>query len=252
LDNLLPYGLLATRKWLLAQGVSSHALDNALKSQRLRKQGVGVYSRSDSPLGWQALVCSLQRISDRPVLVGGLTALQVLGFAQYLPIGEFHQVHLYGVGRVPAWLNRVPAKASYHWHGVQGVWPDQVLEEALYRQDHQWRDDLPPIRISCAEKAFLEMLAGLPRTVSFDHADELMQGMTSLSPRKLDELLKACRSIKAKRLFLWLAHRHNYPWSRKLDEDDYDLGKGKRVIAKQGKLDSRYLITVPEHLRGSK
>jgi hypothetical protein len=34
------------------------------------------------------------------------------------------------------------------------------------------------------------------------------------------------------------AKRPNYPWFRKLDAADYDLGSGKRVVAKGGKLDN--------------
>jgi hypothetical protein len=48
-----------------------------------------------------------------------------------------------------------------------------------------------------------------------------------------------------KRLFFWLAQRQSYSWFKKLDRSKYDLGSGKRVIAKGGKLDKDYLITVP-------
>ncbi|SES82972.1 type IV toxin-antitoxin system AbiEi family antitoxin domain-containing protein, partial [Thorsellia anophelis] len=69
-----------------------------------------------------------------------------------------------------------------------------------------------------------------------------------LSPRKLDILLKACKSVKAKRLFFWLAKRQAYSWFDKLNVENYDLGSGKRVIVKGGTLDKEYLITVPEHI----
>ncbi|MCM8885066.1 MAG: type IV toxin-antitoxin system AbiEi family antitoxin [Candidatus Thiodiazotropha sp.] len=251
LDQLLPYGMVATRQWLLAQGVSPHALDNALKSRRVQKQGVGVYSRAESPSGWQAVACSLQRMSMSPVLVGGVSALQLLGFGHYLSSGVIRKVDLYGNGKMPGWLSRVPVKASFLWHRNQSVWPDYIVESQAYQKSHTWRDDLPSIQLSCAEKAYLELLAELPDGVSFDYANELMQGMNSLSPRKLDELLKACKSVKVKRLFFWMADRHNYPWFRKLNKDEYDLGRGKRLIARSGKLDKSYLITVPEHLYGS-
>jgi hypothetical protein len=77
-----------------------------------------------------------------------------------------------------------------------------------------------------------------------------MQGMTSLSPNKLENLLKNCKSIKAKRLFLWFAEKQGYAWFNKLDLTNVDLGVGNRAIAKSGKLDKKYLITVPEHLYG--
>ena len=94
----------------------------------------------------------------------------------------------------------------------------------------------------------LELLVDLPNAVTFEHANELMQGLVNLSPRKLDALLKACKSVKVKRLFFWLAKRQSYPWFSKLNVADYDLGSGKRVVAKGGKLDTDYLITVPSHM----
>ena len=96
------------------------------------------------------------------------------------------------------------------------------------------------------------LMADVPDAVSFEHADELMQGMTSLSPRRLDKLLKACRHIKAKRLFFYLAERHTYAWSEHLDLHKYNLGSGKRMVVRSGRLDPTYLITVPEAFHGQK
>ncbi len=252
IDRLLPYGLVATRKWLLEQGVSRHALDNAVKSHRLHKLAVGVYARSESPLSWQAVVCSLQRMAGRPTLVGGISALQVLGLGQYLLLGDSPKLHLYAEGKAQGWLSRVAAKASFQWHSTKLLWGAEVLDNEAYQKRLQWRDDLPEISLSCAEKAYIEILADIPGVISFDYADEIMQGLTNLSPRKLDALLSACESVKVKRLFFWFAGRHSYPWLRKLSSENYDLGKGKRVISKSGKLDNTYLITVPEHLHGSR
>jgi len=117
-----------------------------------------------------------------------------------------------------------------------------------FSREIDWHQGLPALKVSCPEKAFLEMMMDVPKSISFDHANEIMQGMTSLSPNKLGSLLNACKSIKAKRLFLWFAEKQGYAWFKKLDLTDVDLGTGNRVIAKAGKLDKKYLITVPEHL----
>ena len=94
----------------------------------------------------------------------------------------------------------------------------------------------------------LPALESVLTAVTFEHADELMQGLVNSSPRKLDTLLKACKSVKVKRLFFWLAKRHGYPWYDKLNSARYDLGSGKRVVAKGGKLDTEFSITVPSHM----
>ena len=69
-----------------------------------------------------------------------------------------------------------------------------------------------------------------------------------VSPRKLDALLKSCRSIKAKRLFLWLASRHQHAWLKYLTAEHYELGSGKRVIAERGRLEPTWQITVPREM----
>jgi hypothetical protein len=95
----------------------------------------------------------------------------------------------------------------------------------------------------------------VPTAVSFEHASNLLQGLPTLSPQKLARLLEHCQNVKVKRLFLWLGERNHSPWLKKLDLEKFSikagtLGSGKRVIAKDGKLDSKYLITVPADMVG--
>jgi hypothetical protein len=40
-------------------------------------------------------------------------------------------------------------------------------------------------------------------------------------------------------------------WAERLECERIDLGKGKRLIAKQGRLNQKYQITVPEDLNGA-
>jgi hypothetical protein len=92
----------------------------------------------------------------------------------------------------------------------------------------------------------------VPKSVSFEHADQLLQGLTTLSPRRLERLLKRTQNIKVRRLFYWFAERHSYAWFKKLPDpstlDDLGLGSGKRMLIKGGKLDTKYMITVPEDM----
>ena len=81
---------------------------------------------------------------------------------------------------------------------------------------------------------------------SFNHAAELFEALTVLRPAVVQRLLEGCRSIKVRRLFLFLAGRQDYAWCRKLQSERVALGSGKRMVTRRGRLNKRFLITVPE------
>jgi hypothetical protein len=105
-----------------------------------------------------------------------------------------------------------------------------------------------PLLMSTPERAILELLEQVPQKETFHQADMLMEGLRNLSPKRLQQLLADCRSIKVKRLFFWFAERHNHAWLKKLDRAAIDLGRGKRMLVRGGKLDTKFNITVPENL----
>ena len=92
------------------------------------------------------------------------------------------------------------------------------------------------------------MLLDVPKKTTFEHADQLMQGLTTLSPRSLQKLLEGCQNVKVKRLFFWFADRHNYVWLNKINRETITLGSGNRLIVKGGKLEPKYKITIPQWL----
>jgi len=243
---LVPYGQFVTRQWLLEQGPSVHALDNALKSGRLEALTRGVVARPGVEISWQGVLVSLSRLLPEPVYLGGLSALSEAGFGHYLDFSD--RLHLYSPAHQPTWLPRLSLGVECVWHGTSRLWDTRALLAAGSLSETSlgcgsWKMASP-------EQAYLEMLVDLPDMMSFEHADNLMQGLTSLSPRRLDALLKACRHVQAKRLFFFFADRYQYPWRKKLDPADYDLGSGKRSIVQHGKLDRTWQITVPEAFHG--
>lgn len=250
LDELLPFGLVATRKWLGGHGVNRHTMDNWLKSQRLIPLARGVLARPGVPVTWQGLVVSLNRMTPHPVYVGGLSALELAGFGHYLKSAQ--NIHFYSAEPCPGWLNKLAIGVDLSWQNSRRLWPADWLDSVNTCEPVFWREGLPDYLRASPEQAFLEALAGVPERLSFEHADELLQGLTSLSPRRLNVLLLACQNVKVKRLFMWFASRHQYAWYNRLSVDDYDMGSGKRVVARGGKLDTEFLITVPAHLHGTK
>jgi len=86
--------------------------------------------------------------------------------------------------------------------------------------------------------AVLEMLHHVPDKQGFDEAFQIMKTLTTLRSNLIQQLLENCRSIKIKRLFMYMAENRNHFWVS-------DLGSEKRVVIKKGYLDKKYLITVP-------
>lgn len=248
LQKLVPSGLVATKSWLEVQGLNPHFIDNAVKSGTLISLTPGVYVRDPAPLLWKGIITSLQRMMQHPIHVGGLTALNLEGLAHYQLRGKSASVQLYSIAPMPIWPSKLNVNAQFVCHSTQRIWPESLMYEIKYLREEHWNESLPSLRYSTPEKAILEVLTEVPKTISFEHADQLMQGLSTLSPRKMDELLRACSSIKAKRLFMWLAERHNHAWFKYLKPDKYDFGSGKRELARGGKLDNKWNITIPREM----
>ena len=101
------------------------------------------------------------------------------------------------------------------------------------------------IKVSAPERAMMEVLYLVPQEESYEEAKLLMEGLSTLRPELVQALLKNCRSVKVKRLFMHLAEACNLPWVKKVDTKKVNFGKGKRVVVAGGHFDSKYNISVP-------
>ncbi len=259
--EMIPEGGVATRKWLMKKGLSRHALDNLIKSEQLKSVVNGVYTRAGSKLTWQGIVFSLQSILHLPFVVGGLTALEMQGLAHYLSMSDKKTIHLYGSEKLPQWVNAMLPDVTFVRHSedeLLGINKSKDKRSNTSIKDvnslkeftvlQTWKEGLEALVVSSQERSYLELLMEVPQKISFEHADQLMQGLTSLSPRSLQKLLEQCRNIKVRRLFFWFAERHNYTWLQKLEPKKIDMGTGNRMLFKGGILNKKYKITVPEYL----
>lgn len=248
LEQIMPESMIVTRNWLIEKAsLDKHAIDNLVKSEQLKSLWKGLYTRGNVQLSWQTMVYTLQTVMKTDYVVGGVSALELKGFSHYLPVAKKDTIHLYGNDKLPIWTNKLSENIAFVRHTRNELFSGMEREiSGKYTSSVYWKEGFKDLIISCPERACLEMLNDVPRKISFEHADQLIQGMTSLSPRTLQCLLEACTNVKVKRLFLWFASRHNYTWFSKLDTEHISLGSGNRVIAKQGTLDKKYKITVPK------
>jgi len=250
LEELIPEGMVVTRKWLKkVTGLSPHAIDNLVKSGQLKLLWKGLYTRGKVRLTWQSAVYTLQQIVQTDFVIGGLSALELKGYSHYLPNSNSTTVHLYGNDKLPAWIHEIMNNDAFVKHTRSSLFADMdKVSSEKHTTTLPWKDGMEELKLSTPERACLEMLDQVPNSITFEHADQLIQGMTTLSPKALQELMQDCTNIKVKRLFLWFAKRHNYVWFTKLNQEKINLGSGKRMIEKGGELDKNYLITVPKNL----
>lgn len=248
LQRLLPEDMVADAAWLERHGYSSALRSQYVSAGWLNSPARRVYRRGYGPLVWEQVILSLQQLEDLPLTVGGRTALEQQGYAHYLPANQ-REVHLYGPVRPPSWLASLPLEVTFHWHNSQRLFPNQDLSNEPKTSMLEPGGKLTlPLRLSSKERAVLELLDELPDRESFHQVDMLMEGLTDLSPRRLQSLLEDCSSVKVKRLFFFFADRHRHAWRAKLDKARIDLGAGKRALVKGGRLDLAYQITLPADL----
>lgn len=277
LHRLLPEGLLADAAWFTAAGYPSSLRSRYLASGWLQPVTRGVFRRplhrpglkdTATPLRWQHVVVSLQLVLERPVVVGGRTALELDGLAHYASSAGPREVHLYGDEPAPGWLGKLPIETPFVFHNARKLFRSEPISDGLEGLKSVMTGDEPtnpatihgsltwmsfgdggwPMVLSTRERAILELLDELPDKETFHQAEMLMDGLVNLSPKRMSRLLRECRSVKVKRLFLWFADRHGHAWVERLDRKGVDLGSGKRMLFRGGKLDSKYRITVPEEL----
>jgi hypothetical protein len=268
LEQSLPEGLLVDSAWLTRHGYSRSLQTQYVAARWLEQPTRGVYRRPRGTLSWQQAVISLQTVvgSSRPV-VGGRTALELQGFEHYLA-QKPNEVHLYAARRPPSWLFKLPINVRFVFHNDRTLFATHATSDADATRNWDFATGqalrepklgeglvvLPwgqwdwPLIVSAPERAVLELLNELPVRETFHQVDKLFEGLTNLSPRRLMALLVDCRSVKVKRLFFFFAARHSHAWFKRIDRAKVDLGTGKRMLAKGGRLDPATQITVPEDL----
>jgi len=243
LEELLPEGMVVDRAWLADRGFDRPLVDYYLRSGALKPVARGAYRRPGPPLKWEHVVYSIQKLGYS-VHVGGRSALELQGLAHYLPMQGVKQVHLYGTDKLPGWVGKLEAPYKLLLHKAQ-LFDDPVDEAVTSKPFGHWDW---PVEYATPELALLELSSEVKTESDFDVLDKLFDSATSLRPRLLMELLKACHHVKAKRLFLWFAERHGYRWINQLESGDINLGSGKRAIVKGGALNKKYQITVPRKM----
>lgn len=256
LTTAIPDGFLVDAKWFGAHGYSRQLLHHYVTHGWLVRVAQGLYRRPIGPSetadrpGWLLQVASAQWMGYQ-IHVGATTALELQGYVHYVPLGGSESAYLYSAS-APSWMKRLDVDSELRMRslklfngGLLGLDSIDLGGPVRAAAAGRWS---PRLTLSTLERAVLEALDELPEHEGFGALDAVFGSLTGLRPRLLTELLKACRSVKVKRLFFVMADRHEHAWRKYLDVADFDLGSGDRQLVKGGRMHPTYRITVPADL----
>ena len=235
----LPAGALYFGSWLNKNGISYFLQRHYRNSQWLTALDKGVmYRTGEKPTLFSALSCFNSQLNKK-FHVGALSALEMKGFVHYVPLGRQSIVVYCPHGEwFPKWF------LAHDW-GVNIQKKYSVFNNTGITKSYENNFE---VAISAPERAFLESLDLAPKYYNLTDLYQVMEMLNGLRPNLLQQLLEECKSIKVKRLFLYMADKSGHPWLEDLDVSKIELGKGKRSIVKKGVFNAKYQITIPRDL----
>jgi len=241
LFQLLQPGHVVTASWLEEHGISRNLKKYYLESAWLESLGRGAYKKPGDNIEWQGALNAIQKQSETQVHVGGLSALSLQGFSHYFRLNN-EKLYLFSPAKtkLPKWFLDYNWKYKLFHKKSNFLLNDLALKEV----------DIKSISISVStpERAIMECLLLAPKMFDLVECYHLFEGLVNLKPKLVSELLSNCKSVKVKRLFLYMADKANHQWFQFLNTDRIDLGKGNRMLAENGVFSAKYLISIPKEL----
>jgi hypothetical protein len=211
------------------------------KSGWIEPLGRGAYKKSNDTVKWYGALASIQQQLSTPVHLGGPTALAAQGSAHYIRMGG-ERVYLFSrlQQKLARWF------LVYDWgqpieHVTTSFLPEDI---GIKENDYNGIS----VRMSSRERGILESLYLSPRRFDLLECYQMMEGMNNIRPDLVQELLVQCKSVRVKRLFLYMASKATSPVLDFLDLSKIDLGAGDRCIVENGKYNAEYKISIPKEL----
>jgi hypothetical protein len=238
----LPRGLVLLSPWLVSEGYSYELQQRYRTSGWLKSIGKGAMVKSGDSLVLTGAVAALQTQAGVNIHVGGRSALERLGLAHYLQVNAQETTSfLDGKSLLPLWFT------NNKWDTeIKLLRVSLFKEEAVGLTDYQ--DGELTMKISGAARAMLECLSLCPNQFPLTEAYELMEGLSTLRPIQAQSVLEQCKSVKAKRLFLYFAEKSGHSWFKYIDSKQIDLGKGDRGLVNAGAYLAKYQLVLPKEL----
>ncbi|MDR0742939.1 MAG: type IV toxin-antitoxin system AbiEi family antitoxin [Tannerella sp.] len=237
-----PKGQVLLSSWLVSEGYPYELQQQYRKSGWLKSIGNGAMLKSNDPFLISGALAALQSQANIKIHLGGRSALELNGIAHYLQLG-FPEVTLFALGKtkLPSWFINNKWDVEY-----------KLFRTTLFKSDTvglvDYQNAEISMKISSLGRSMMECLSLCPNEFSLTEAYELMEGLSTLRPKQVQELLEECKSIKTKRLFLYFAERVGHSWFKYIDKTKIDLGSGNRSLANHGVLVPEYNLVLPKEL----
>lgn len=236
-----PSGAVGLSVWLEENDVPASLQQYYRTSGWLEAIGQGAFKRAGDSVDWLGGLYAIQTQDHLDIHVGARTALGMQGQAHYLELNaKVTQLFAPLKTKLPAWFRK------HEWDVRPELYRTDFLPSDLGLVDIEHK--LFTVKASGPARAMMECLYLAPVRFDLVEAFQIMEGLTTLRPSSAQTLLEQCRSIKVKRLFLFMAEKAGHAWFKHLDTRTIDLGHGKRSLADGGVYVAKYQITVPKEL----
>lgn len=235
-----PKGAVGTSSWMEQNGISPDLRKAYKESGWIKAIASGAYTRFDDKAAWQGALYAMQTQLSLPIHAAALTAIELKGRAHFVPQSDRHKIYFFTrrAATIPKWISKLPDADRI-----------KIMRTELFTN----ADDIGISKFSCGdfsiavsslERAMMEFLYLVPKVHSTEHARKIMESLTTLRPKVVEDLLVNCNSVKVKRLFLALADELDHRWLGQIDSEKINLGSGKRTIDPGGTYNSKYQITI--------
>ncbi|MDR1195333.1 MAG: type IV toxin-antitoxin system AbiEi family antitoxin [Endomicrobium sp.] len=240
LDFILP-NTVALSSWLKEQGISNDLQQRYKRNGWLKPIGTGAFLKfSSKKASFTGAVYTLQKQADLSVHIGAMAALVLHGKTHYGRFKNNWQLFANRGVILPKWFKKYDFGSNDRWK----LFNTDFLPEGLALQEYDTGNFT--VKISQLERAALEALYLAPKDAGLQEMYEIFGQLRNLRPNVLQNLLEQCKSIRVKRLFMFLAEKQRQAWFKRLDLSKIYLGSGARKITKNGKFDSKYNIVIED------
>ncbi len=225
-------------RWLKEREIGQRLAYSYFEDGYLEKIGPGVFKRKGDEVSPYGLVRFLQEELDLKLHISGRSSLELHGHSHYVSLGKKEILFLtsFECKSIPKWIMDLDKNFEIAFK------KSSLLSEESFLTDLE--KDGFRVQVSCRELAILELIDTLDLSGGLETAENYTESLRTLRDDVLQKILEQCKSVKVKRVFLFLAEKLNLPSFKKLKLKKIDIGSGKRVVVEGGEFNKKYQITV--------